>query len=413
MHFDRPYTCGKADGTLGTLRCYDETMYAFAQASFFTAAFQGRSRFRSPRSRPPCGGLRMSTGSEHNDVLTPEAGGGGQAARIVPGEHAPPPEMDVSTTGGTWGGGYRDASGGSGGGGGGGRDEGPDESLNAILRERNATLKDIPGDIMRAYRTGLITASHVSNYLLAKRNALSALLMAVGGAGMRNRFIADRLLLLKVAIEEGIGLFGKLTAEYEQRRDKFWDQKEFVFANLLSAILADFALVYLPAPSVRLTNASPGKSIGTWLANLAAGLPSNVFQSDRPFSLAQRIAGFGVKSLQLFGVGFVCAFSAIMLTNGLMAVRERFDENYKPSAQKQNAVVVPFLYGVFLGVSSCSRYQLVNGVESAIFPRVFAGSPKLVEECATFILRYLNTFWGSQQWVMFARWTNAQKLKPE
>lgn len=394
-------------------------MYAFAPVSFFHTALPGRSHFTSPRSRPR-GCVRMSTTPDHNDVLLPPDA---TAARIVTGEHAgaPEPEVDVSTAGGAWGGASSRSSSGGGGGGsggggrGGGRDQ-PDESddaLSAVLRESNSSLNDIPHDVMRAYRGGLISPSHVANYLIARGNALSALMMAVGGAGMRNRFIADRLLLLKVAIEEGIGLFGKLSAEYEQRRSRFWDEKEFVFANLLAAILADFALVYLPAPSVRLTDAAPGKSIGAWISNIAAGLPSNVFQSDRPFTLAQRLGGLGVKSLQLFGVGFVCAFSAIMLTNGLMAVRERLDENYKPITQKQNVLAVPLLYGVFLGVSSCGRYQLVNGVESQIFPRVFAGTPKLVEEVATFILRYANTFWGSQQWVMFARVTNAQKTKAE
>jgi hypothetical protein len=73
---------------------------------------------------------------------------------------------------------------------------------------------------------------------------------------------------------------------------------------------------------------------------------------------------------------------------------------------------VSALYAVFLGASSGSRYQLINGVESHIFPRLFANTPHLFEQAATFLLRYGNTFWGSQQWVIFCRLTNVQKSKP-
>lgn len=56
---------------------------------------------------------------------------------------------------------------------------------------------------------------------------------------------------------QGLGIFGKLSAEAEQRRGRFMQELDFVLCNLLTAFLVDFALVYLPAPSISLTGACP------------------------------------------------------------------------------------------------------------------------------------------------------------
>lgn len=287
-----------------------------------------------------------------------------------------------------------------------------DDQLAALLKSNNATLSDIPADILAAYREGLIGLTAVANYFIAHANILSRVLMRAG-PGMRNRFLADKLFLLKIMIEEGIGVFGKLSAEYEQRRSEFWRQGEFVFANLITAILADFALVYLPAPSVALQRISGEKGFGTWLANLSTILPSNIFQTDRPFTLMQRGAGFALKASQLFVVGMMCCFVGVVATNSLVFIRERLDKSYVPQTKKPNPITVSLLYATFLGVSSGSRYQLVNGIENHIFPRIFAKTPRIAEEIATFVLRYGNTFWGSQQWVMFCRFMNVQKVKAQ
>lgn len=207
-----------------------------------------------------------------------------------------------------------------------------------------------------------------------------------------------------------VGIFGKLSAEYEARKDRFWIEKEFVGANLLSALLADFALVYFPAPSVRL---APSVAASGWRAKFAAAaqsLPTSVFQTDRTFTMAQRAATFGLKAGQLFLVGFACSLTSILITNSIVYIKEKTSD-YKSETQKQNAILVPALYGTFLGTSSNTRYQLVNGVESLVFPRIFRTSPKLLEEGSTFALRYANTFFGSIQWVWFCALTGAQKLK--
>lgn len=284
-----------------------------------------------------------------------------------------------------------------------------DTSLSTVLSKHKASISDFPPDVLAAYRADLIPLSAMSNYLVARANPLSRILLPIGP--MRDRFLADRLFLLKILIEEGIGLFGKLSAEYQQRRSNFWKESEFVATNVIIALLADFALVFLPAPSLSLSGPSAKISSGfsSWLSRLSTDLPSNIFQTDRPFTVAQRASGYAFKATQLFAVGFLCCFTGVMFTNALISIRERVDSKYVSKNGKQRPLTMSALYAVFLAVSSGTRYQLVNGVENYVFRRLFTRSPAFVEQCATFALRYANTFWGSQQWVMFARFTNVQK----
>lgn len=316
----------------------------------------------------------------------------------------------VDMSGGGGGAGSSDRGGGGGGGEGASDGASDDEAmLAALLSKKKLMLSDLPADIVKAYQAGIVGAGVLVNFLLARANFFSRVLMGMG-PGMRNRFLADRLFLLKIAIEEGMGIAGKLGAEYERRRENFFREGEFVFANLITALLADFALVYLPAPSVALEGVGQGSS---WLKRLAVQLPSNIFQTDRSFTMAQRAGGFALKASQLFVVGFACSLIGAAMTNGLVYVREKVDKNYKPQTAKTNVLAVSALYATFLGLSSGSRYQLVNGIESHIFPRIFAKTPALMEQASTFALRYGNTFWGSQQWVIFCRLTNVQRVKDE
>ena len=68
-------------------------------------------------------------------------------------------------------------------------------------------------------------------------------------SGFRERLLADPGFMVKVGIEVGIGVCTKTTAEYTKRGDDFKSELDFVFANLVMAVIADFMLVWLPAPT--------------------------------------------------------------------------------------------------------------------------------------------------------------------
>ena len=48
----------------------------------------------------------------------------------------------------------------------------------------------------------------------------------------------------------GIGIFTKTSAEFAKRGENFKDELDFVGANIIMALVADFMLVWLPAPTL-------------------------------------------------------------------------------------------------------------------------------------------------------------------
>ncbi|KAG2274093.1 hypothetical protein Bca52824_056648, partial [Brassica carinata] len=50
---------------------------------------------------------------------------------------------------------------------------------------------------------------------------------------MRERLLADDLFLAKLAMECGVGVFTKTAAEYERRRENFFNELEVVFADVV------------------------------------------------------------------------------------------------------------------------------------------------------------------------------------
>ncbi|CDY67486.1 BnaCnng55240D [Brassica napus] len=57
-------------------------------------------------------------------------------------------------------------------------------------------------------------------------------------AGFRERLLADDLFLAKLAMECGVGFFTQTAAEYERRRENFFNELEVVFADV-DAVHAD------------------------------------------------------------------------------------------------------------------------------------------------------------------------------
>jgi len=317
-------------------------------------------------------------------------------------------EAAVPTPGGIGGprgfGGSSDDDGRGGGGDSGeGRSEEEKSDLMSFLSKTGTSLEQVDPKVLSAFEAGRIPAYAVINYLKAYLNPISRVFMRLLPWTM-SRILADDLFLYKVALEEGLGIFGKLSAEGEQRRDRFFTEIDFVLCNLLTAFLVDFALVFLPAPSLNLS----GGGKDNFISRLNQMLPSNVFEKER-FSLAQRFSGYLWTASKLFAVGFACCFFSAVLTNSIIYARSQLDPNFVQTNEMQNPLSVASMYATFLGISSSTRYQLVNGVEIHLFPALFGRMPKLVTEAATLALRLGNTFWGSQQWVMFATLTGVQK----
>ena len=99
-----------------------------------------------------------------------------------------------------------------------------------------------------------------------------------GFAGFRERLMADPSFFVKVGIECGIGIGTKCAAEREKRKGRFVKELDFVTANVIMAIIADFMLVWLPAPTMSFATANSCRTPPNAIARFFSCCPDNAFQ---------------------------------------------------------------------------------------------------------------------------------------
>ncbi|KAK6141540.1 hypothetical protein DH2020_024717 [Rehmannia glutinosa] len=280
-------------------------------------------------------------------------------------------------------------TGGSSGGGGGGGDNNDgnesnddknkkrnkDEALMA-LAEAGRSLESLPKDLKAAIEDGRIPGSIVLRYFDLEKSGFLSWLMNFGG--FKERLLADDLFLAKVGIECGVGLFTKTAAEYQRRKENFFNELEIVFADVVMAIIADFMLVYLPAPTVSL-RPPLGLDAGR-LAKFFYSCPDNAFQRN------------GAK---LFAVGTTSSLVGTVVTNALINARKAVD--HSDADEKQNVPILStsVAYGVYMAVSSNLRYQVLAGVIEQRILEPMLHQHKLFLSAICFAVRTGNTFLGS------------------
>ncbi|THG23418.1 hypothetical protein TEA_017518 [Camellia sinensis var. sinensis] len=238
-------------------------------------------------------------------------------------------------------GGNGSSSGGGGGGGGGGGEgegfEGNKKEAILALAEMGRSLDSIPKDLAAAIESGKIPGSIVLRYFELEKSPLFRWLLQFGG--FKERLLADDLFFAKVAMECGVGIFTKTAAEYERRREKFFKELEFVCADVVMAIIADFMLVYLPAPTVSLR---PPVAVNAGsIAKFFYNCPDNAFQRN------------GAK---LFVVGTASSLIGTVVTNALMAARKFVDKSFTDEVENVPVLATSVAYGVYMAVSSNLRY---------------------------------------------------------
>lgn len=319
------------------------------------------------------------------------------------------------------GGGGNDKAGGSGGGGGGGggsggssgKGDGVDPTLLALLAAAGKSAGSLPPDMAVALTTGKMTLEVLKRYIELENKFFIGWLMKF--PGFRERLLADPSFLVKLAIECGIGICTKCTAEYAKRQGTFSKELDFVAANVMMAIIADFMLVWLPAPTLSFAAAGAAKKAGVFdvFGRVFAGCPDNAFQKVQPgmpsFTLMQRLGAPVRNGLKLMCVGIGASFVGVAVTNTLIALRQALDPSFVPLNQAQNVLATSAAYGLYMATSSNIRYQVLAGViEERGIETLFKGNYQL---CAalSFIVRTGNTFLGSLLWVDFIRLLGMQK----
>ncbi|KAH7543520.1 protein RETICULATA-RELATED 4, chloroplastic [Ziziphus jujuba] len=312
----------------------------------------------------------------------------------------------------------RDSSGGGGSGGGGGDNHGDGHGednagdknrLEAllVLKEAGRSLESLPKDLAAAIQAGRIPGLVVTRFLELEKSGVLRWLLQFGG--FKERLLADDLFLAKVAMECGVGIFTKTAAEYERRRENFFNEIEIVFADVVMAIIADFMLVYLPAPTVPLR--PPIAVNAGQLAKFFHNCPDNAFQialSGTSYSLLQRIGAIVRNGTKLFAVGTASSLVGTAMTNALINARKAVDKSAAEEVENVPIVSTSVAYGVYMAVSSNLRYQVLAGIIEQRILEPLLHQHKLMLSAVCFAVRTGNTFLGSLLWVDYARWIGIQ-----
>ncbi|KAK8655189.1 hypothetical protein V6N13_107779 [Hibiscus sabdariffa] len=281
-----------------------------------------------------------------------------------------------------------------------------------VLAEAGRSTESLPKDLAAVIQAGRIPGSVVERFLGLEKSGLMRWLMQFGG--FKERLLADDLFLAKVAMECGVGIFTKTAAEYERRRENFFKELEIVFADVVMAVIADFMLVYLPAPTVSLR---PPLAVSAGaISKFFYSCPDNAFQIALPgtsYSLLQRLGAIGRNGAKLFAVGTTSSLVGTAITNAFINARKVVDSSAADEVENVPILSTSVAYGVYMAVSSNLRYQVLAGVIEQRILEPLLHQHKLMLSATCFVVRTGNTFLGSLLWVDYARLVGIQKAHEE
>ena len=110
----------------------------------------------------------------------------------------------------------------------------------------------------------------------------------------------------------------------------------------------------------------------------------------------------------LFIVGWISSILGVCIINILVAARSLFSSNSGSIAVSQGAMYISLLHGVYMATSGNIRYQILAGIiEERGINRLFAHNARAVSVIC-FMIRTINTYYGSAHWVSFIRFFGLQ-----
>ncbi|KAI3458482.1 hypothetical protein Pfo_015145 [Paulownia fortunei] len=287
--------------------------------------------------------------------------------------------------------------------------------MNAAGRKRDA----LPQDLQNGLDLGLVSPEVLQNFFdLEQYPIISELTYHF--QGFRERLLADPKFLNRLAIEEAISITTTLLAQYERRKENFFEELDYVVTDTLRGIVVDFFTVWLPAPTLSfLPNVDDINAPGSIeaLKGLLGSIPDNAFQKNlagKDWNLNHRIASVLVGGLKLAGVGFISSIGAVASSNTLHAIRKVLTPSFASKQRNKRSPILKtaLVYGSFLGTSANLRYQVIAGIVEHRISDQFSDQTLLVN-MISFMARTINSYWGTQQWIDLARYTGLQARKSE
>ncbi|KAF2321701.1 hypothetical protein GH714_001619 [Hevea brasiliensis] len=279
-----------------------------------------------------------------------------------------------------------------------------------VMKEAETRGVKLPADMVEAAKTTGIREMFVLRYMELQGSVWPLSFLMKYCAILRNRMLADPSFLFKVGTEIVIDSCCATFAEVQKRGKDFWSEFELYAADLLVGIVVDIALVGMLAPYARIGQPSVSRGVFGKIQQACAALPSSVFEAERPgckFSVKQRIATYFYKGVLYGSVGFGCGLIGQGIANLIMTAKrsiKKSEEDIPVPPLVQSAV----LWGVFLAVSSNTRYQIINGLERLVEASPLAKQVPPVAMTFTVGVRFANNIYGGMQFVDWAKMSGVQ-----
>ncbi|CAI5496383.1 unnamed protein product [Closterium sp. Naga37s-1] len=182
------------------------------------------------------------------------------------------------------------------------------EECAAVLARLGRSADSLPADLADAIARGRVPGEVVERYAEMENTVVLGYLMRFGG--FKERLLADDLFMTKTS------------AELERRRAAFFPEFDFVIADVIMALIADFMLVWLPAPTIPLHPALAKEA--TALQKFLDTCPDNAFQvpvRGTEYTLLQRFMAVLRNGAKLMVVGTTASLFGCGMTNALQWVR--------------------------------------------------------------------------------------------
>ncbi|KAF9596112.1 hypothetical protein IFM89_007165 [Coptis chinensis] len=287
---------------------------------------------------------------------------------------------------------------------------GPLLKFEEVIKETERRGATLPSDMLEAAKSVGIRKVLLFRYLDLQGSVWPLGFAMKSCSLLRNRMLADPSFLFKIGAEIVIDSGCATFAEVNKRGKDFWAEFELYLADLLVGVVVNVALVGLLAPYVRIGQPSFSKGFLGRMQQSYGALPSSVFEAERPgcrFSAQQRLAAYFYKGILYGAVGFGCGLIGQGIANLIMTAKRSIKTSEEdipvPPLVKSAA-----LWGVFLAVSSNTRYQVINGLERLVEASPLAKQVPLVALAFTFGVRFSNNIYGGMQFVDWARLSGCQ-----
>uniref|UniRef100_A0A5B6YW01 Uncharacterized protein n=1 Tax=Davidia involucrata TaxID=16924 RepID=A0A5B6YW01_DAVIN len=373
----------------------------------------------NPEAEPPSG-ISVTMVSKEGDFTSV-----GKDVRVLETSYVPESEsgsgggIGGDILGGDGGNGKFLGGGGGGGGSGSGDNEGDDKEeeefgpimkFEEVIKEAEARGASLPSDMLEAAKSVGIPKVILLRYLDLQGSVWPLGFAMKSCSMLRNRMLADPSFLFKIGTEIVIDSCCATFAEVQKRGKDFWAEFELYAADLLVGVVVNIALVGMLAPYARIGKPSISKGFLGRMQHAYAALPSSVFEAGRPgcrFTVNQRIATYFYKGVLYGLVGFGCGLIGQGIANLLMTAKRSIKKSEEdipvPPLLKSAA-----LWGVFLAVSSNTRYQIINGLECLVEASPLAKQVPPIAMAFTVGVRFANNIYGGMQFVDWARWSGVQ-----